>query len=75
MKRLRRATVAHLRHPRVLAVAMLTGASAAIVLNALLLQPRPHPAPYFSTREAGSDTEHADELVRTIQTALKHRAY
>ena len=48
--------------------------SAAIVVNALLLQSRPHPAPYFSTREPAELGE-PDELVRAIQDALKQIGY
>jgi peptidoglycan hydrolase-like protein with peptidoglycan-binding domain len=50
-------------------------ASVAIVLNALLLQSRPHPAPYFSTREAEAGVADPDELVREIQDALKRIGY
>lgn len=75
MKRFGREAVAQLRHPRVLISAVLFTASAAIVMNALLLQPRPHPAPYFSTREPNIGIDHPDELVGAIQDALKRLGY
>lgn len=75
MKGFSRAAVAQLRHPRGLVFAALIAASAAIVMNALLLQPRPHPAPYFSTREPTTGIDHPDELVRAIQDGLKQLGY
>jgi peptidoglycan hydrolase-like protein with peptidoglycan-binding domain len=75
LKGFSRAAVAQLRHPRVLVFALLIAASAAIVMNALLLQPRPHPAPYFSTREPTTGIDHPDELVRAIQDGLKQLGY
>jgi peptidoglycan hydrolase-like protein with peptidoglycan-binding domain len=75
LRRFGRAALSHFRHPGVLAFATLTAASAAIMFNALLLQPRPHPAPYFSTREASTGIGEADELVRAIQNALKQRGF
>lgn len=75
MKSFGRAAVAQFQRPRVLAIAALVAVSTAIVLNALLLQPRQHPAPYFSTREPDADIGHPNELVRAIQHALKQRGY
>jgi len=69
-----RSAIAHLRHPRTLAWVALVAVSAAIVVNALLLQSRPHPAPYFTTRDSAEARE-PDELVRAIQDALKEIGY
>jgi len=69
-----RSAIAHCRHPRTLVWLAFFAVSAGIVVNALLLQSRPHPAPYFSTREpavAGAP----DELVRAVQDALKQIGY
>jgi peptidoglycan hydrolase-like protein with peptidoglycan-binding domain len=50
--------------------------TAAIVANALWLQPKRHPAPYFMTREsAAAESATPDELVRAIQDALKQVGY
>lgn len=72
MSRLRASVIAHLRSPRSLAGAMLFGVSAGIVVNALYLQPRPHPTPFFSTRITTHPApQQGDELVRAVQDALK----
>ena len=71
-----RSAIVHLRHPRTLTWITFLAVSAAIVVNALLLQSRPHPAPYFSTREeAAVEAGEPDELVRAIQDALKQIGY
>ncbi len=68
--------VAHLRRPRTLVGAAFLAISAGIVANALLLQSRPHPAPFFLSRENEvPDAEKPDELVRAVQDALKQVGY
>jgi peptidoglycan hydrolase-like protein with peptidoglycan-binding domain len=44
--------------------------SVAIVGNALLMQPRHHPAPLFGDGEPAGEPATADELVRAVQAAL-----
>lgn len=54
---------------------MLVAISAGILVNALWLQPRRHPAPYFWTRDTPARIEQPDELVRAVQDALKQVGY
>lgn len=55
---------------------MLVAISAGILVNALLLQPQKHPAPYFWTRHAApAEAEQPDEMVRAVQDALKQIGY
>ncbi len=62
---------AHLKHPRAIACTAFLALGAAIAANALLFQPRPHPAPLFATRApVQRSTETGDPLVREIQEAL-----
>jgi lysozyme family protein len=68
--------VAHLGRPRTLVGAAVLAVSAGIVANALLLQVRPHPSPFFLAREIElPDAEKPDELVRAVQDALKQVGY
>jgi peptidoglycan hydrolase-like protein with peptidoglycan-binding domain len=72
----RAAVLAALKRPQTVAGAALFAIGASIFANALLLQPGPHPAPFFTTHarppvQAGQP----DELVRAVQDALKQVGY
>jgi peptidoglycan hydrolase-like protein with peptidoglycan-binding domain len=69
-------TLAYLKRPRVLASAALVGVGAWIFVNALFLQPEPHPAPFFFTRaHEQAKPGQPDELVRAVQDALRQLGY
>lgn len=68
--------VAHLRRPSTLVGAAFLAISAGIVANALFLQARPHPAPFFLTPQNElPEAEKPDELVRAVQDALRQVGY
>ena len=68
--------IAQLRHPRTLAGAGFIAICAVIAVNALFLQTRPHPTPFFSTRIATkAEPPKPDDLVRAVQDALKQVGY
>jgi len=48
---------------------------AAIIGNALFMQPARHPAPMFSESAPSPAVRHPDELVRAVQAALKEAGY
>jgi peptidoglycan hydrolase-like protein with peptidoglycan-binding domain len=64
--------LAQLTRPGAITGAAFLAIGAAIATNALLLQPRPHPAPLFSTRRPSETpaSEKGDPLVRDVQEAL-----
>jgi peptidoglycan hydrolase-like protein with peptidoglycan-binding domain len=74
--RFRAVAIAQLRHPRTLAGAGFVAVCTIIAMNALFLQPRPHPTPFFSTRVAThAEPPKTDDLVRAVQDALKQVGY
>ena len=76
MKNLRASAIAQLRHPRTLAGAGFIAVCAVIAINALFLQARPHPTPFFSTRiTTHLEPQKPDDLVRAVQDALKQVGY
>ena len=73
---IRAAALALLKRPQTLAGATLLAIGAGITVNALFLQPGPHPAPFFVTKErSGADVGKPDELVRAVQDSLKQIGY
>jgi peptidoglycan hydrolase-like protein with peptidoglycan-binding domain len=76
VRSLRASAIAQLRHPRTLAGAGFAAVCAVIAINALFLQTRPHPTPFFSTRiTTRSEPQRPDDLVRAVQDALKQVGY
>jgi peptidoglycan hydrolase-like protein with peptidoglycan-binding domain len=68
--------IAQLWHPRTLAGAGFIAICAVIAINALFLQTRPHPTPFFSTRiTTHAEPPKPDDLVRAVQDALKQVGY
>ena len=73
---LRASAVELLKRPRTIAAMAFLAVGAAIVANALTLQPGPHPAPFFVTRARQTgQVGQPDEIVRDVQDALMQVGY
>jgi peptidoglycan hydrolase-like protein with peptidoglycan-binding domain len=68
--------IAPLKRPPALVGALFFALAAGIVANALLLQPRPHPAPLVHTRaDSAPGVRESDALIRAVQSELREAGY